>query len=261
MGRNDMLLALVGGTCILMFFALSIILFLIAHKKKRYRHLLEKQQMENVYENQLLQSKLEVQEQSFRHFSEEIHDNVGQLLSIVKMQLYGIGNISKEEKTVSKVSECTEILGKAINELRNISHTLNSSYINSVGLLAAIEKELEYIRSAKDVDCALQVSGDDHSFGDERELLVFRILQEAIGNAVKHSDPTSLTVMLCYEAESLEVSIKDDGKGFDTTLKSAGIGLGNMAIRAALLNGSLHISSVKGSGTVIKLTMPLQPMI
>src|ERR1700742_2955295 len=85
-----------SGTLVLILIAFTLIAFLIVHKKKRYQHSLEKQQMERNYQNQLLLSRLEVQEQSFRHFSEEIHDNSGQLLSIVKMQLYNIRSSSKE---------------------------------------------------------------------------------------------------------------------------------------------------------------------
>lgn len=250
------MIAFIGGTAVFLLFACFTVFFVVAHKKKRYQHLLEKQQLENTYQNQLLQSRLEVQEQSFRHFSEEIHDNVGQLLSIVKMQLYGIRNSSSEEKTMERASECTELLGKAINELRSISHTLNNSYVTSVGLLAAIEKELGRIRSAKEVDCVLHVSGDDYGLGNERELLVFRILQEAVGNAVKHADPKRIIISLQYGPDHLEVDVTDDGAGFDISRKSTGIGLNNMDVRAALLKGTLRVSSIPGAGTSIRLAIP-----
>src|ERR1035438_6080300 len=123
-----------GGTIILIIFAFTLVIFLIVHKKKRYEHLLEKQTMENNYQNQLLLSKLEVQEQSFKYFSEEIHDNIGQLLSIVKMQLYNIRSSSHEQEIVTKATDCNELLGKAINALRNISHTLNGGFVSNAGL-------------------------------------------------------------------------------------------------------------------------------
>src|ERR1700733_7529542 len=97
--RLDIIIFIIG-TLILIIFAFFIVIFLIVHKKKRYEHLLEKQTMENNYQNQLLLSKLEVQEQSFKYFSEEIHDNIGQLLSIVKMQLYNIRSSSHEQEIV-----------------------------------------------------------------------------------------------------------------------------------------------------------------
>lgn len=253
--HNDLIIFL-GGTLTLMLFAFTLVIFLIVHKKKRYQHLLEKQNMENNYQNQLLMSRMEVQEQSFRHFSEEIHDNIGQLLSIVKMQLFNIRNSSKEPDVTAKANEATNILGKAITDLRNISHTLNSSFVTNVGLAAAIEKDLEYIRSAKEVKCKLLKSGEEYDMGNERELLIFRIVQEAISNAVKHGAPTAIDIDLEYKPETLSITIADNGAGFDTNnISKSGIGLNNMYVRAALLKGKMDITSAAGRGTTIQLNI------
>jgi len=251
--KTDLIIFLVG-TITIIFFAFTLVIFLIVHKKKRYEHLLEKQSMENNYQNQLLLSKLEVQEQSFKYFSEEIHDNIGQLLSIVKMQLYNIKSSSKEPEVVDKATDCNELLGKAINDLRNISHTLNSGYISNAGLADAIEKDLEYIRSAKEVQCNLYINGDEYSIGNEKELLVFRIVQEAIANAIKHARPTAIDVALNYAPAGISVIIQDNGVGFDTSERgNSGIGLNNMHVRTEMLQGKISVTSVKEKGTTIKL--------
>jgi two-component system, NarL family, sensor kinase len=242
------------GTLVLMLFAFTLVIFLIVHKKKHFQHILEKQAIENSYQNQLLQSKLEVQEQSFRYFSEEIHDNVGQLLSIVKMQLYNIKSSSKEQEVVTKATDCTELLGKAINDLRNISHTLNSAYVSSAGLAAAVEKDLEYVRSAKDVKCTLHRTGEEYELDDERELMVFRIIQEAVGNAIKHASARAIDVSLDYHPDKLCVTIADNGKGFNVKEPhSGGIGLNNMHVRTDLLKGKMEVTSEHDKGTTIKL--------
>ena len=244
------------GTSILMLFAFTLIIFLIVHKKKRYQHILEKQQMEHNYRNQLLLSRLEVQEQSFKYFSEEIHDNIGQLLSIVKMQLYSIRSSSHEAEVITKATDCNELLGKAITDLRNISHTLNTAFVSNAGIADAIEKDLEYIRSAKDVKCTLHVSGEEYSLGNEQELLIFRIIQEAIGNAIKHGAPSAIDVYLDYKPSGLSVMIEDNGSGFNTHENAkGGIGLNNMYVRTNLLKGDLQVTSVKEKGTTIKLSI------
>ncbi len=253
MSTGQTILVLVVGTIILLLFVFFIIIFLIAHKKKRYEHLLEKQQMENNYQNQLLLSKLEVQEQSFKYFSEEIHDNIGQILSMVKMQLYSIRSSSHEDEIVTKATGCTELLGKAITDLRNISHTLSSAIVHNAGLAAAIEKDLEYIRSAKEVKCTLHVAGDEYEMGNERELLVFRIIQEAIANAVKHAAPTAIDIYLDYKPGNVSIAIADNGSGFNTNAKGGGLGLNNMHVRAELLKGALNVISEKDKGTTVKL--------
>lgn len=242
------------GSVLFISMAGTLIVFLIIHKKKRYEHLLEKQTMENNYHNQLLLSRMEVQEQSFRYFSEEIHDNIGQILSIVKMQMHNIRRTSTETDIVSRAKDCTELLGKAISDLRNISHTLNSAFVTNVGLPEAVEKDLEYIRSAKDVKCTLHNTGEEYSIGEEKELLVFRIIQEAIANAVKHAAPSAIDVYLDHLPQMLVVRVVDNGAGFSTdVISKSGIGLNNMQVRADLLKGRLGVTSEKGSGTTIRL--------
>lgn len=256
MTQDGAIIFFIFGTLTLFILAITLIIFFIVHKKKQYRHLLEKQQMENNYQNQLLLSRLEVQEQSFRYFSEEIHDNIGQLLSMVKLQLYNIRNNSREQETVKKATDSTNLLAKAITDLRNISHALNSSFVDMVGLEDAIQKDLEYIRSAKDIRCGVYKTGDEYTLGAEKELLIFRIVQEAVNNAIKHASPSCIDIYLNYMTDTFVVTIKDDGVGFDPqTASHDGLGLSNMLMRANLLNGRLEVSSAERKGTELILTI------
>lgn len=254
MNLDTSIIVFIVGSIIFMVFAITLVVFLVLHKRKRYEHLLEKQTMENNYHNQLLLSRMEVQEQSFRYFSEEIHDNIGQLLSIVKMQLHNIRSSSTEADTVKRAGESIEIMSKAITDLRNISHTLNSAFVTNAGLTDAVEKDMEYIRSAKDVKCLLHRKGDEYSLGNEKELLIFRIIQEAIANAVKHASPSEINVYLDYTPTMLTVTIADNGNGFETdNIKKSGIGLNNMYVRTGLLKGKLTVTSEKNAGTIIRI--------
>ncbi len=118
----------------------------------------------------------------------------------------------------------------------------------------AIEKDLEYIRSAKEVKCNLYINGDEYSIGNEKELLVFRIVQEAIANAIKHARPTAIDVALNYAPAGISVIIQDNGVGFDTSERgNNGIGLNNMHVRTEMLQGKISVTSVKEKGTTIKL--------
>ncbi len=243
-----------SGTLFITIFVSALILFLIQYKRKQVKFYTEKLEIQHRYDTQLLQTKLEVQEQSFKYFSEEIHDNAGQLLSSVKYQLYNIKDESHEENTIQRVTEATELLGRAINDLRNISHTLNNSFVAKAGIAEAIEKELTYIHSAKNLEAKLHVSGEIYNLGNERELLVFRIIQEAIANALKHAKPTAIDVYLDYGSAMFAVNIHDNGIGFNRNEnKSDGIGLDNMNMRADMLKGRLTINSLLERGTTIRL--------
>ncbi len=244
------------GTLLLVLLAFTLIIFLVIHKRKQFENSLEKQAMEGDYQNQLLQTRLEVQEQSFKYFSEEIHDNIGQLLSIVKMQLHNIKGNTTEPEIVIKANASAELLGKAISDLRNVSHTLNNTYVDNVGLYAAIQKDLDYIQSAKDLKCSLQKLGNERHLGMEQELLVFRVVQEATANAIKHANPTEIDICLEYTTRHFQVQIRDNGSGFDLSkVKSQGLGLSNMQVRAKLLKGDLFVQSEVNKGTVVTLSV------
>ncbi len=206
----------------------------------------------------MLQTLLEVQEQSLRYFSEEIHDNIGQVLSIAKLHLYKIAKNTTDTAIHTAAKQSTELLTKAISDLRTISHTANGGMVLNAELEESIQKELSYITSAKNINCTFDTYGERHSLGQEKNLLLFRIVQESIANALKHGDPTSIHISIVYQSGELVVTVSDNGGGFDVAekKKDAGLGLTNMNTRAALLKGILAIDSVKGKGTTIKLNIP-----
>lgn len=258
MASSNTHLIFILGTLILSLFAFFLILFLIHHKRKQQHHITEKMNLEHQYQSQLLQSRLEVQEQAFKYLSEEIHDNVGQALSMVKLHLYTLNRQCKEESKVL-IESTSEVLSKAINDLRNISHNLHGGYVSDHGLLEAIEKEIAYINGSKAIHAALEIHGNTYSLPKEKELLIFRIVQEALNNAIKHSQASLVAVRLAYSPEKFSVDIEDDGMGMDHPESSGtGMGLSNMKTRAALLNASYSISS-NTQGTCISLTLNLEP--
>lgn len=246
------------GTLVLVIFAVFLIVFLVAYKQKQYRNLIEKQQLEHQFKSQLLQSQLEVQEQAFQHFSEEIHDNVGQVLSLTKLYLYKIAKNSTDS-VKTDVQQSTELLTKAISDLRNISHTANGNYILDTDLIDSIKKELAYVASAKNINCKFNTQGEQYQLGQDKKLLIFRIIQESVANAIKHGNPETIEINLDYRPERFSISVKDNGEGFDADrlISKGGIGLTNMNVRANLLKGNLDISSAKDKGTTIKLDIPV----
>ena len=242
------------GSLILLFLSFFLILFLIHHKRKQQLHINEKMNLEHHYQSQLLQSRLEVQEQAFKYLSEEIHDNVGQALSTVKLHLYTI-NQQSAEASKKLIESTSEVLSKAISDLRNISHNLHGGYVSEHGLLEALEKEISYINGAKALKVMMEIQGRPYELSKEKELLIFRIIQEAINNAIKHSGANLIAVNLQYLDEKFTVSIEDDGKGFDAGRRfTNGMGLNNMKTRAGLLGATFHIRSQQ-EGTQITLSL------
>ena len=110
------------------------------------------------------------------------------------------------------------------------------------------------MRDSAGIDATLTVNGDRYELDSEKKLLLFRIIQEAVGNAIKHGNATKINITLAYKKEVIIVEIHDNGKGFDTRLldESKGLGLHNIQVRAKLL-GTIEVVSAAGKGTAITL--------
>lgn len=260
MNPNQAIIVFIAGTLVLLLLSFSLVLFLVVYKRKQQMHLSEKLSLEHKYEQELLRSRLEVQEQSFKYFSEEIHDNVGQVLTLCKLQLHQLASFNSEQQSAELIQQSTELISKAISDLRSISHTLNGNFVGRLGLKEALEKELNYIKSGKKVAASLELSGDFCPLPQEKELLVFRIIQEALANIIKHAAAKSIQINLNYQEKFLTITIADDGIGFDQERLDSepGLGLDNIRTRSRLLNGSLNIISKINQGTTLTLQIPLK---
>jgi len=239
-------------------FAVMMVVFLVIHKQKQNRNRLERQQLEHSYKSALLSSKIEVQEQALSFVSQEIHDNIGQMLSFSLLQLTPLKNAFLDENQKKIFGENLEGIRNSIKSLRHLSHNLNSTMVEQRDLEDAIKSELDRIKSFSKIHCAIQVKGEHEVMSPEHRLICFRIFQEALQNIVKHSEAKNVLISLNHSKENLELRIKDDGKGMDTkTLQhSTTMGMINMRQRAGLLQGSLQVHSGVGAGTEIVLFIP-----
>ncbi len=270
MNEVNSFITLMSGSLLFMLFAVFVILYIIVQKRKQVTHFLEKrelehqheldkQEMEHQFSSELLQSKLEVQEQTTQNISQELHDNVGQILSLAKLNINKVTKGVEDSKALSHAEKSKELITNAIKDLRTISHTLNGAYVLQKGLEESIEKEVNYVSAAKEINCIFNTDGTSFPLGEDKELLIFRIVQESIANAIKHGDPENISIVLNYEPTMLTVTIEDDGSGFDTKVlkEDSGIGLNNILVRTELLKGKVDISSTIDKGTLIKLSIPV----
>lgn len=251
------ILILLFSTLLFTLFAVFTMLFIALQKKKQHRFIIEKQEMEHRYRSELMQSRLEVQEQTLKNLSAELHDNIAQVLGMAKMQIHVLGEDVAEDKK-GMVVETAQMVGNAIKDIRGMSHMMNGAYVLKTGLRESIEKDLARISSALRIKCNFSLTGQPFNLHEDRELILFRVIQECVANAVKHGSPYSINVSLSYQSGRLSVEITDDGKGFDPKQdnKAAGLGLMNIKERVRLLKGNVHISSEIEKGTRIQLDIP-----
>jgi signal transduction histidine kinase len=258
---NDqyILAVFIAGTIVFTVFAVMMTVFLVIHKQRQNRSKLERQQLEFAYNSALLKTKIEMQEQALQFVSQEIHDNVGQVLSFSCIQLSNLKSTIPEGGAKAILSENLDIIRQSVKELRLLSHSLNTTLIEKRDLEEAIEAELSRIRAFSPIKCRLHIEGNASDLSAETRLLIFRIIQEALHNVVKHAAATTVTISMFYEHGGLELCIHDDGKGIDMAklANTSSVGMVNMRQRAALLNGNLEINSDGRHGTSVTLKIKI----
>lgn len=227
------------------------------NKNHTYRINLEKMRLE--YEKNLLSSRVETQEQTFLNISRDIHDNISLALTLAKLNLNTL-DWSDINKASSSVRDSIDILGSAIADLSDMSRSMNPELIGNLGLINALEKEILRIQKLAGLQVTLELSGNLTFIESEKELVIFRIIQEAFNNIIKHSQTKNVTIKIHYDTSYIEVWIKDDGVGFtqnpESILKENKSGLLNMKTRAELLKGSIRIESASSLGTQLLVKIP-----
>ena len=247
------------GSAVLIVVGVFIVSFISMYTKSHNRHLTEKKEMEFKFQQELLQTQLEIQEQTLKNISQEIHDNIGQTLSLAKLNLNRI-DARQPEKDGERIIHSRELVGKAIHDLRSLSRNLNTDMILAAGFLQALESEVQQVNRTGAFTASLEISGNPQKLDAKKELILFRIVQEALNNIIKHSGATSLQVRADFREHQFILSISDNGRGFEPSLPGVtqplGSGLRNMRNRAAMIGGQFNLESNQGHGTLIEITIP-----
>lgn len=236
--------------------AVGIIILVLVYRKKQTQYIKERESLKAAFEKELLEAQLEMQELTMKNIAQEIHDNIGQTLSLAKLNLNTIK--AEKENLPEKINNTKELVSKAITDLRTLSKTLHMETVLSIGLVEAIGLELRLIEKAGVFETNLTVSGMSAQIDPQKELILFRAVQEALNNAIKHSEASAIAVHLHYTPKELEVVIKDNGKGLIIPAGNDGQGSGlrNMRNRAKLIGGTLQVNG-QLSGTEIRLNLPI----
>ena len=248
-------LLIVYFIAVLLFFTIFAIVFVIAFQRRKNKFLKDSYQAEQRYQRELADSQIEIQEQTLKNIAWELHDNVGQLLSVANIQLNILLN-SAPEAYHDQIKETKGVVQETVQEIRSLSKVLNNDVILKNGLLASLQVELDRFKRLGYLDASYQVTGDIVPVKSANEIIIFRILQEFLSNVIKHARAAKLFVHLDYNEKTLEITAIDDGVGFDPSLKTDGSGMETMRSRATLLNADFSIDSELGKGTQLFLKYP-----
>jgi len=253
--ENITILILITTLTVVLLVVVIIIVFSVFQNKK-IKFLNEQKQAKLHFKEEIIKSQLETQEQTLQNISWELHDNVGQLLSVASMQL-NILQPKLEEDQKKLINETGEIISKSLQEIRSLSKLLNPEVVRNIGLDEAIQLEIDRFNRLNFIKTSFTIKGKSVVIDQKDEIILFRIVQEFLSNSVKHSKTIKLEVLTIYKTKHLIIKIQDYGVGYDKKTVKKGSGIINMKSRAKLINTNIKLKSEKDKGVCLTLTYPL----
>jgi two-component system, NarL family, sensor kinase len=244
---------------ILLGFVSFIVYIVFLHQRSRNKFMLEMEVMKQNFQNEILKSELEMQEQTLANISMEIHDNVSQVLSVSKLNLGIIEEASPE--SINKIRYSVDLMTNAMQDLSKLSRRLDADLIRQEGFYVAVEEYINRLRRSVQGVVVFNAHGQTESVPPEKELVLFRILQEAVNNILKHAEASLIVINLVISEKELALEITDNGRGFsieEFSLRGLqGAGIKSMQKRTSMMNGLFTMDSASGRGSRIRIQVPI----
>jgi signal transduction histidine kinase len=202
---------------------------------------------------------LTVQEEERGRIARELHDDLGQALTALKMDIVGLLQATPQPLALSALRErILRTLDSTVTAVQRISSELRPSVLDDLGLVAAIEAEARLLEERSGIECEVSVAGDV-TVQPEYTTMIYRIVQEALTNVVRHSNATRVEVRLRHRGEELLLEVRDDGRGVraEELDSSTSFGLIGIRERVAMVGGSVQFEGVDGRGTIVSVRIPL----
>ncbi|MDO6675394.1 ATP-binding protein [Tenacibaculum sp. 1_MG-2023] len=233
---------LIVTTIVIVIIIVFLVTLFTVFQRRKNKLLQERDKNKKRYEREIAETQIEIREETLRNISWELHDNIGQLLTLAKIQL--------QHASPENMGEISEIIAKSLTEVRALSKIINPDFINNIKLREALELEIERFNRLNYIEASLIVTGEEQEINQKHGIIIFRILQEFFSNTIKHSKASKLEVFLSYKEDSIEVKAQDNGVGFDMErARLKGLGLQNIKARAKLINAKAKFTSEPQKGT------------
>ncbi len=255
--NTDQLFILVSLFFFLLLVFLIVITLAIRYRKRKR----ENEDLKIAFAQTLLKSRLEIQEQTLQHISREIHDNLGQVASLIKINLNTLQpeNVSDTNR---KIENTRELVRQLITDLKHLSTTLNTDKITKKGLVKALEFESERLKKTGLFNSVFTQHDNIPVIEADKTIILYRMSQEIINNSIKHADARNINMDLYYKGNIFTLVIADDGIGFDVNARindniDSGNGLGNLISRAKIINAEIKFLKREDKGTEVKIIMSI----
>ena len=226
----------------------------------------DRAQRASISETELVRATLRARDEERRRIARELHDDLGQSLACLKLGLQwtedGIRKKRPPDEVIEELSKARQDVGAMLDKMRDLSHTLYPQILDTLGLPAALKELAHQASRFSQMTAECRVQGKPKPLPKETEVTVYRCCQEAINNAIRHSEASKLLVLVSYGRSEVRAMIEDDGKGFeprtlcDSGSKIMSSGFWTIRQRMADIGAAFRVSTAKGQGTLVELIVP-----
>ncbi len=236
----------------------GIFFYIFQYRKRKILHLTEKKGIAELHQKELLTTQLEMQTQTMQHIGREIHDNVGQKLTLASLYTQQLAYENKAPQITDKIENIGNIINESLAELRQLSKSLTDDAINELDITELLQQESDKVNALQKCLVTFSSNLKNIPLPYETKSFLLRIVQEFLQNSIKHAGCKNIGIALTTNQNIVQLQVTDDGKGFDPEVKGRkGIGLYNMQKRTALIGGTYQLQSAAGKGTTLFITIPL----
>ncbi|MBS7563251.1 hypothetical protein KHS38_02435 [Mucilaginibacter sp. Bleaf8] len=250
---NNIKLLLVVGVAVMLLLFVSFLLIFIFTQRSKYQYRQHLQQMREAQQNQLIEAAVRSEESERHRIAEELHDEVGALLSATKLHLHAL-KPDEHSKASSFYSKVKELLDDSIHKVRGISHSLHSSILQEFGLNEAIRHFAAKLSHDDVMESTVSLDDSYITTNPPNDISIYRILQELTNNIIKHGQPQKIHIRSVYKSNVLQITVTHNGIGLtqeqfeDLRYKKNGLGLKNIQNRIILLKGNIEFSHKRQEG-------------
>jgi signal transduction histidine kinase len=205
-------------------------------------------------DRELVKAIITTQEQERNRLAQDLHDDIGQQLSGLKMFMQVLSNKQGQEGGKEILNTCVNLVDAIADEIRSVCFNLMPRTLNELGIEKALELLLEKTIPHKTIDFRLLCNQDNPNLDKDFEVNVFRIIQEFVNNSIRHSECSLVTISVIITLHHYEINLSDNGKGFDKKHKKNGMGLLNIATRSKFIQGETQWTIKKGKGVHLRIS-------
>ena len=260
--NQEILTIIVIGGIIALLLVGFVITTLFFYQRKQHKQEKELARLREEFNQELLNSQIEIQESTMQTISQELHDNVKQQLALVSITM-GMMAYQNTGENLETITTSKEYIDKAITDIQQLSRSLHTDRITDIGLIETISTEVANIKRLGFLDVTYQCDTYYNYFDGKTTIFLYRMLQESLQNIIKHANATHVTIkVFCSDEYTFTIEVKDNGKGFNLEDKemqptAAGVGVKSMINRAKLIGATIKIDSAMGKGTTVKISIPI----